>query len=204
MIVDMQPEHKTQAPRRSDATKAAILDAARDRFGTLGFERATIRAIAEKAGIDPAMVMRYYGNKQKLFAAAAEIDLALPDLTKVPRAQVGITLARHFFSRWERDGALQTLLRSAVTNRSAAERMRSLFASQVAPALAPLFTDRQVVATRAGLIATQTLGVALCRYVLRLPPVVALSDHDLVEWVGPTLQRYLDENAPTNRDSPTS
>lgn len=192
MLVDMQPKHLTPGPRRSDATKAAILDAARDRFGTLGFERATIRAIADKAGIDPAMVMRYYGNKQQLFAAAAEIDLALPDLTKVPRSQIGVAMARHFFSRWEKDGALQTLLRSAVTNRAAAERMRSLFASQVAPALAPLFEDRQVAATRAGLIATQTLGVALCRYVLLLPPVVALTDQELVAWVGPTLQRYLD------------
>lgn len=203
MLVDMKPEHAPQTPRRSDATKAAILDAARDRFGALGFERATIRAIADKAGIDPAMVMRYYGNKQKLFAAAAEIDLALPDLTKMPRAQIGFAMARHFFSRWEHDGALQTLLRSAVTNRGAAERMRSLFAIQVAPALAPLFKDRQVAATRAGLIATQTLGVALCRYVLHLPPVVALADRDLVEWVGPTLQRYLDEKDPRNRGVPT-
>ena len=193
MLVEMHPKQPVQAPRRSDATKAAILDAARDRFGTLGFERATIRAIAAKAGIDPAMVMRYYGNKQKLFAAAAEIDLALPDLTKIPRSQIGFAMAQHFFSRWEEDGALQTLLRSAVTNRAAAERMRSLFASQVAPALVPVFRDRQVATTRAGLIATQTLGVALCRYVLQLPPVVALTDRDLIEWVGPTLQRYLDE-----------
>jgi len=66
-------------PRRSDATRAAILAAARERFAADGYERATIRAIAETAGIDPAMVMRYYGSKEKLFATAADFDLRLPD-----------------------------------------------------------------------------------------------------------------------------
>ena len=45
--------------------------AARERFAADGYERATIRAIAADAEIDPSMVMRYYGNKEKLFAAAA-------------------------------------------------------------------------------------------------------------------------------------
>ena len=61
----------------------------------------TIRAIAADAGIDPAMVMRYYGNKERLFAAAAEFDLRLPDVTAMPRAQVGIRIVGHFLNRWE-------------------------------------------------------------------------------------------------------
>ena len=71
-------------PRRSDATRAAILEAARERFAADGYERATIRAIARDAGIDPSMVMRYYGNKEGLFAAASEFDLRLPALGAVP------------------------------------------------------------------------------------------------------------------------
>jgi len=188
------PPSSPPTQSRSEVTKAAILAAARERFAADGFERATIRAIAGKAGIDPALVMRYFGNKQKLFAAAAEFDLRLPDLTQIPRDQLGVTLARHFFKRWEEDDILQALLRSAVTNRSAAERMRSIFGSQVAPALAPLFKDQREAATRAGLIATQTLGMALCRYVLRLPPILAMSQDELVQWVGPTIQRYLTLN----------
>jgi len=38
---------------------------------------------------------------------------------------------------------------------------------------------------------TQLLGLALCRYVLRLPPVVAMSEAELVADIGPTIQRYL-------------
>jgi hypothetical protein len=45
---------------------------------------------------------------------------------------------------------------------------------------------------RAGLIATQVLGMALCRFVLRIPPIVAMPRDELIEWIGPTLQRYVD------------
>ncbi len=69
--------------RRSSAeTKAVILAAARERFAESGFERATIRAIAADANIDPSMVMRYFGNKDQLFAAAADFDLDFPDLSE--------------------------------------------------------------------------------------------------------------------------
>ncbi|MDT5370310.1 MAG: hypothetical protein QOC62_4741, partial [Mycobacterium sp.] len=82
--------------RTSEDTKAAILAAARQRFGTIGFQGATIRAIAADAGTDPAMVMRYYGSKDRLFAAAAEFDLALPSFAAGDKTQIGCALVRHF------------------------------------------------------------------------------------------------------------
>lgn len=178
-------------PRRSDATRAAILTAARERFAADGYERATIRAIAADARIDPSMVMRYYGNKEKLFAAAAEFDLRLPDLAAAPRDTVGARLAGHLVDRWENDETLMALLRAAVTNPAAAERMRELFAAQLGPAVAALAENRAEVPLRAGLLATQALGFALTRYVLRFPPVVAMDRATVVAWLGPTLQRYL-------------
>src|SRR5690349_24111757 len=102
-------------PRRSDATRAAILAAARERFAADGFERATIRAIAADARIDPSMVMRYYGNKESLFTAAADFDLRLPDLGGIPAEAVGESLARHFLDRWDDDETLMALLRADVT-----------------------------------------------------------------------------------------
>src|SRR5216684_3236324 len=83
------PRKAKPTSRRSDRTKAAILTAAREHFAASGYERATIRAIARKAAIDAAMVMRYFGTKEKLFAAAAEFDLRLPDLAIVPRGTLG-------------------------------------------------------------------------------------------------------------------
>jgi Tetracyclin repressor-like, C-terminal domain len=67
--------------------------------------------------------------------------------------------------------------------------MRQIFVAQLEPMLAKLQpTD---VTTRAGLVATQIMGLALCRYVLRLPPIVEMSREQIVEWIGPTIQRYV-------------
>jgi AcrR family transcriptional regulator len=180
--------------RRSDQTRAAILAAARHRFAADGFERTTIRAIAAEAGIDPSMVMRYYGSKDGLFAAAADIDLHLPDLAKVPREKLGETLVRHWVERWEgdlSDELLIVLLRSAVTNENAAQQLRTLFGAQVAKAVATVVENPAEAPTRAGLVATQMLGLALCRHILRLPPVVALDVDTLIATVSSTVQHYL-------------
>lgn len=171
--------------QRSQQTRTAILAAARRCFAADGYERATIRAIASDAGIDPSMVMRYYGSKDGLFAAAVDVDLRLPDTGDIPRHQIGRTLVRHFFARWDSDEVLVVLLRSALTNEAAAQRLRTIFAGQILE----LADDP----TRAGLVATQMLGLALCRYVLRLPPVVAMDVDALVDALAPTLQRYLSE-----------
>jgi AcrR family transcriptional regulator len=178
------------ANRRGSATsKEAILHAARERFARDGYERATIRAIAAEAGIDPAMVIRYFGSKERLFASAAEFETAIPDLTGVPRREVGATLVRHFLHLWGRDGTFLALLRAAVTNQAAADRMQEVFRTQVAPALAGVVPDEPE--RRAGLVGSQLLGIALTRYAVRLPPVLALSDEELVAHVAPTIQRYL-------------
>jgi AcrR family transcriptional regulator len=173
---------------KADQTKAVILAAARERFAESGYEAATIRAIAADATIDPSMVMRYFGNKEQLFAAAAEFDLRFPDLSGVPPDELGQALVSHFLARWEEDDALVVLLRSATTNAEAAQRMKDIFAAQLLPAILEFVPDD--APRRASLIATQVLGMALCRFILRLPPVVAMSRDELVEWLGPTLQRY--------------
>jgi AcrR family transcriptional regulator len=182
--------------RSSDETKAAILVAARERFGSAGFQAATIRAIAADAGVDPAMVMRYFGSKDKLFAAAVEFDLRFPDYARADPKQIGRSLVRHFLERWESDEALVILLRSSATNGEAAQRMQEIFGTQLRPLVAALLPPEEAP-VRAGLIASQILGMALCRFVLRLPPVVAMSRDEIVEWLGPTIQRYLEAPEPS-------
>jgi AcrR family transcriptional regulator len=192
------------APRRSDATRGAILRAARERFAADGYDRATIRAIAADAGIDPSMVMRYYGSKERLFATAAEFDLRLPDLHDVPPERLGVTVVAHFLDRWEGDETMVALLRAGTTNPAAAERMRNIFAEQLGPAVLTVVTHHAganqapradgpalPAEQRAGLVASQVLGLALARYVLCFPPVIALDREALINWIGPTVQRYL-------------
>lgn len=185
-----------ERPRRSDATKAAILTAARERFASDGYERATIRAIAADAAIDPAMVMRYFGNKEKLFVAAAELDLRLPDVSALSRRTVGRVLVGHFVDRWEGDETLTALLRSAATNEAAADRARAIFGEQIVTLARSIEPDRRLAGRRAGLVAAQILGMALCRYVLRLPPVASMTRDEVIAWLAPTVQRYLTGRPP--------
>lgn len=179
---------------RSDQTREAILRAARRRFAAEGYERTTIRAVAADAGIDPSMVMRYYGSKDGLFAVAADIDLRLPDLSEVPRRKAGERFVRHFFERWEgelADDVLVVAFRSAATNEAATERLREVFGNQAQVALARVVADPEEAPARAALVTSQLLGIAMCRYVLRLPPMVAMDTETLVASVAPTVQRYL-------------
>jgi AcrR family transcriptional regulator len=179
--------------RRSDRTRAAILQAARERLAAHGYDRTTIRAVAADAGIDPSMVMRYFGSKAQLFDAAMDIDLSLPDLSAVPADELPGTLIRVFLDRWERDpagDALLMLLRSAVTNEHAAARMRQIFATQVAPALAAAMGP-DLAARQAGLVAAQLLGLALTRYLLRLPAVTTLTREQIEDALTPAIRATL-------------
>jgi AcrR family transcriptional regulator len=184
----------TGAEKRSDRTKAAILRAARERLAAQGYDRTTIRAVAADAGIDPSMVMRYFGNKAQLFDAALDIDLRLPDLSALSPEELPRMVVRHFLDRWESDpadDALLLLLRSAVTNEHAAARMREIFATQVAPALAAAL-GREIAARRAGLVSAQLLGLGLTRYLLRLPAVTALTPAEIEDVLSPAIRATLE------------
>src|SRR5215213_4595441 len=136
-------------PRDSDTTRAAILSAARERFAAAGYDRTTIRAVAADAGIDPALVMRYFVNKEKLFAAAADFDLRLPDLRALPGDRIGAALVEHFVDRWEADDTFMALLRSSVSQEAAASRVRAVLAGQVAPTIAAFAPDPAQAGVRA-------------------------------------------------------
>ncbi|WP_055490046.1 TetR family transcriptional regulator [Streptomyces sp. TP-A0356] len=180
------------APRRSDATRTAILAAARERFASDGYERATIRAIAKDARIDPSMVMRYYGSKEGLFDAVLDVDLRMPDPQRLGRHDMGKVLVSHFLTLWEENNdVLTAMLRVGVTNPAGAERLQAVFRDQLLPVARHACPDPEQAPTRAGLIVSQMLGLALTRYVLKLPPAVALAPEEVVAWLGPTVQRYL-------------
>jgi AcrR family transcriptional regulator len=183
---------------RSEGTRRTILDAARSHFAARGYEQTTIRAVAAQAGIDASMVMRYFGSKAGLFAAAATIDLDPPDLASASPRRRGEVLVRHFVGRWERDPSedmLVFLLRTAVTNESVAEQLQMTFNRMVVgPLVALEYPDAE---RRAALIGSQLMGLGLCRYILRLEPLASLSGDEVVAGIGPTIQRYL--TAPLSR-----
>jgi AcrR family transcriptional regulator len=185
---------RSNQSRNSTATKARILEAAREAFATLGYERATVRTIAQMANIHPSMVMRYYANKEGLFAASSAFDLHLPNFSEADRGNAGEQIIRTFLDRWENldgTGDLPALLRLSVTHPEGRDKMISIYTQQVKPAL-DLLTASKSSAHVAPLIATQLVGLAFLRYVLKLPALVELSDEVIVKQIGCAIQGYID------------
>jgi AcrR family transcriptional regulator len=180
--------------RNAEATRADILAAARLRFGAEGYDRTTLRAVAADVGVDAALVIRYFGSKQDLFAAAAEFTIDLPDLGAVDPAGLAEALLSRFFAVWEDDATFVALLRAAMTSDTAAITMRKVFATQVAPALAAVTPDHP--AERAGLLGALVIGLATTRYVLANPAVAELSHDELIRWTAPVIRQLLTGPAP--------
>jgi AcrR family transcriptional regulator len=180
---------------RSEKTRTAILRAAREMLADRGYEATTIRAVASAAGIDPSMVMRYYGNKEGLFAAAVDVDLLLPDPTNLPVDQLGEVFARHVVARWEgelSDEFIRLLLRSAGTNAAAAEQFRRIFEQQILTFVARVAGgEGPDTRRRAAMLSSQVLGLCYCRYILELPAVAELDRETIVATLSPVLQHYL-------------
>jgi AcrR family transcriptional regulator len=178
---------------RSEPTRRAILEVARQGFATRGYEQTTIRVVAAQAGIDPSMVMRYFGSKAGLFAAASTTHLQVPDLRPVPHAERGEFMVRHFIERWEdspSNDTLVILLRTAVTNDAVADQLHAQFENLVTRPIAELGGDQPE--RRGSLIGTQLLGLALCRYVLRLQPIASAAADDVINDIAPTVQFHLE------------
>ncbi|EPX78040.1 TetR family transcriptional regulator [Salipiger mucosus] len=186
----------TKAPAKipkSDKTRQAILEAAQRLFYERGYDGASVRQIAKEVPIDPAMIMRYFGSKEGLFSAAVLIDLKLPNPEDIPQDKAGERLVRHFLMLWEGERStlgLPILLRSAVSNQDASDKIRAIFEKQVAPTIAGI-TSLDDADTRAGLIVSQLFGLALCRYILRLPPVVDMTEEEVVARIGPIIQHHI-------------
>jgi AcrR family transcriptional regulator len=177
---------------RSEATRRAILDAARAIFAHRGYEQTTIRAVAAEAGIDASMVMRYFGSKAGLFAAAASVSLEPPDLRSFPARRRGELLVRHFMERWECTPSTDTLVllvRTGVTDDAVAKQVQTNLNRLVGAPVAALGepdADR-----RSALIATQLIGLAVSRYIMHHEPLASMPIEEIVADVGPTIQRYL-------------
>jgi len=184
-------------------TRTSILDSAREIFAERGFDKASIRAIAAQAKVDPALVHHYFGTKEKLFLASmnAPVDPGelIPRALAGPRDEAGVRLVRLVLGVWDSPGgaAAVALLRTAVGNEWAARLMREFVVTQVLRrAVVALEIDEREAPMRSALVATQVAGLALIRYVLKVEPVASAPAEELVAAIGPGVQRYLTGDLP--------
>ncbi|GAA3356148.1 TetR family transcriptional regulator [Saccharopolyspora gregorii] len=177
-------------------TRAALVAAAREVFAESGYNDATVRVIATRAGVDPAMVNHWFGGKEALFTAAVHIPVdpttVIPELLAGDREQLAERVLRRFLGAWDAAGgrAFAALVRSVASHRSAVRMLREFVATVIIDRLVrELRMDRPEL--RAALSASQIIGLGITRYVVELEPL-ASADHDtVVAAVAPNLQRYL-------------
>ena len=185
----------TQRPRNAAQTRADILSAARRRFATDGYEPTTLRAIAADVGVDAALVTRYFGSKQDLFATATEFRIELPDLAGAEPDEIGGMLMPRYFAVWEEDHTFLALLRAAGTSRIAADTINRTLATHVAPTLRAVTPDNH--SQRIALTDAFVIGLAMTRSVLANPPIARLSREELSAWAEPVFRQLLVGPAPS-------
>ena len=197
------PRRRRGRPSAAEAaagpgTRERILASARAEFAERGFDRASVRAIARGAGVDPALVHHYFGTKEQVFGAAVEssFEPALRDMAALPEegpAALAERLVRHLFGIWEdpttRD-ALLALVRSAIGNDTAAGIFRDAVLRRLVARLTQELTgpDRRL---RAELAAAQLVGTALLRYVMRVEPLASADVEQVVRHLVPVVRHHL-------------
>jgi AcrR family transcriptional regulator len=182
------------------SSRAEIVAAAAARFAAAGYDATSLRQVAADAGVDPALVRRFFGNKERLFTevASALIDpaAAVAAVAGGPAGGAGERLLRYFLGLLgdvREPGALLGLVRSAVTSEHAAAIMRRFLAERVIGEItAALAVDHPEL--RGALVASQLVGIAVTRYAVRLAPLTAAGPDELARWIAPVLQHYLTGN----------
>jgi len=181
-------------PGSADVTREEILTAARAAFGESGFERATIRAIAGRASVDPALVHHHFGSKESLFAAAHQLpdpETVLAPIFSGPTEEMGEQLTRFYLTMVAAPGSpAVSLVRAAATNEAAARMLRE-FLEQGFLGAAERHLDATQPRRRLALCGSHLIGVVFGRAILEVPELADPPIEDLVALIAPTIQRYL-------------
>ncbi|MBD0338663.1 MAG: TetR/AcrR family transcriptional regulator [Thermoleophilia bacterium] len=191
---------KRRGRRRGDGgTRDAIAEAARRLFGGGGYDRVTLRAIAAEAGVDPALVLHYFGSKERLFLSVAGLPVppqeVLARLAEGDRASAGLRLTRFVLDRLAdpRERArITAVVRAAVSEPAAAKLMREQLTLELMLPLAEALGSEDA-ALRANLAGSQVVGLIMARYVVGIEPLASAPAETVAAAVAPTLQRYLAE-----------
>ncbi|HSQ37893.1 MAG TPA: TetR family transcriptional regulator [Acidimicrobiia bacterium] len=186
-------------------TRRAVLEAARATFAEAGYERATIRAIASAAGVDPALVHHYFGTKEELFVAAHELPLspaaALATLAD-DEGTLGERVTRAYLSAALTEGGpFESLVRAAMTNPTARAMLRRFIERGMLDTLAP-YLGTPDARLRLILAGSHLMGLFMARQVLGVDALREADPEQLVRVVGPTIDRYLTGYLPSGRVEP--
>ncbi|MCT7658708.1 TetR/AcrR family transcriptional regulator [Mycobacterium deserti] len=181
-------------------SREAVLAAAKVRFATEGYEKTTLRAIARDAHVDPSMVLYLFGSKADLFRESLRVILDPQALASAIQGSpgddpdIGTRMVRTYMRIWESPESGPTMvamLQSATSNSDAHEAFRGFMQNYVLTAVSGVLGGGEQARLRALLAASQLVGIAVLRYVMKISPLATLSGDELVRVVAPTVTRYL-------------
>jgi AcrR family transcriptional regulator len=179
------------------AARDEIAQAARHQFAELGYDRTTMRSVAAEAGVDPALVVHYFGSKQQLFLAAVDLPFEVDDLVERlqngPREEVGERVVRFALGVLAQPEGLARwagMVRAAASDPDAAAILREVLTRRIFEPLAEALgsDDAQL---RANLASSQMVGLVMARYVIGIEPLASTDDETIASAIAPTIQRYL-------------
>ena len=202
----MAPPAKTTSRRRGrrqgePVSRDAVLRAAKGRFAVEGYEKTTLRAIANDAHVDPSMVLYLFGSKAELFRESLRLIID-PDVLAAALADgdgdIGTRMVRTYLGIWEHQdtaASMVAMLQSATSNSDAHEAFRAFMQSYVLTAVSGALGGGEQARLRAMLAATNLVGTAILRYVMRVPPLATLPADAVVRLIAPSVTRYLTASA---------
>ncbi|RKS75234.1 AcrR family transcriptional regulator [Motilibacter peucedani] len=196
------PRRRPGRPAGGSDAYERIVTAAREVFGAEGYDRASLRAIARAAGVDPSLVHHYFAGKEEVFVAAMDLPFdprqALPAVVDGPWESVGERLVRFFLGVWADPagrGPFVALLSAATGSATGAELLRGFVGEVLLPLVVPR-VDGPDAELRVQAAAAQLVGLGLLRHVVAVEPLAGATDEDVVALVAPTVQRYLGPQVP--------
>jgi AcrR family transcriptional regulator len=196
VVTATRPERRRGRRPGGADTRTALLEAARVEFAERGYEGATVRRIADRAGVDAAMVNHWFGGKDALFAASIDLPISPAQIRDqvVPGdpEELGARIIRRFLAIWDETGGgpLAALIQSVASHEEAARMLREFIKNvMVVPVVSVVAPDQPDL--RGALVGAQIVGLGMVRYVLRLEPLASADHATVVAAVAPNVQRYL-------------
>lgn len=200
---------KTTARRRGrrqgePVSRDVVLSAAKQRFATEGYEKTTLRAIANDARVDPSMVLYLFGSKEELFRESLRLildpDVLIAALTGEADddPDIGTRMVHAYLRIWENPetaASMRAMLQSATSNADAQDAFRGFMQNYVLTAVSGVLGGGEQARLRAMLAASNLVGTAMLRYIIQVPPLATLSADEVVALIAPTVTRYLTADA---------
>jgi AcrR family transcriptional regulator len=180
-------------PAGDTSTRDEILDAARSSFASVGYDRTSMRGVAKAAGVDPSLVLHYFGSKEGLFADSLRITESAQTLigyvASQPRELWGSIVAEQLLRQQQGDSFGETwlaIIRSAASEPTAAQMVAHLYETRFLREVSALHLDHPQL--RATMLSSIVTGLTFTGQIIGLPGFRAAPREQQLAMLGAVIQ----------------